>query len=87
MQPRNLAARAGRWSAAHRKTAVIGWILFVVLATVIGGKVGQQNLESSKMGNGESKRHDIIVDNANYPDEIGERVLIQGKGDDQGRQS
>src|SRR5215203_271897 len=80
MQPRNLAARAGRWSATHRKTAVIGWILFVVLATVIGGKVGQQNLESSKMGNGESKRHDIIVDNANYPDEIGERVLIQGKG-------
>jgi uncharacterized membrane protein YdfJ with MMPL/SSD domain len=80
MQPRNLAARAGRWSATHRKTAVIGWILFVVLATMIGGKVGQQNLESSKMGNGESKRHDTIVDNANYPDEIAERVLIQGKG-------
>src|SRR5215203_4466703 len=80
MQPRNLAARAGRWSATHRKTAVLGWILFVVLATMIGGKVGQQNLESSKMGNGESKRHDTIVDNANYPDEIGERVLIQGKG-------
>ena len=81
MQPRNLAARAGRWSATHRKTAIIGWILFVVLATMIGGKVGQQNLESSKMGNGESKRHDIIVDNANFPDEIGERVLIQGKGE------
>jgi uncharacterized membrane protein YdfJ with MMPL/SSD domain len=80
MQPRNLAARAGRWSATHRKTAVIGWILFVVLATVIGGKVGQQNLESSKMGNGESKRHDIIVDNAGFPDEVAERVLIQGKG-------
>src|SRR5215213_3920780 len=80
MQPRNLAARAGRWSATHRKTAILGWILFVVLATVIGGKVGQQNLESSKMGNGESKRHDTIVDAAGYPDEIGERVLIQGKG-------
>ena len=80
MQPRNLAARAGRWSATHRKTAILGWILFVVLATLIGGKVGQQNLESSQMGNGESKRHDVIVDNANFPDEIGERVLIQGKG-------
>jgi uncharacterized membrane protein YdfJ with MMPL/SSD domain len=80
MQPRNLAARAGRWSATHRKTAVLGWILFVILATFIGGKVGQQDLESSKMGNGESKRHDTIVDAANYPDEIGERVLIQGKG-------
>jgi RND superfamily putative drug exporter len=80
MQPRNLAARAGRWSATHRKTAVLGWILFVVLATVIGGKVGQQNLESSAMGNGESKRGNIIIDKAGFPETIGERVLIQGTG-------
>jgi uncharacterized membrane protein YdfJ with MMPL/SSD domain len=80
MQPRNLAARAGRWSATHRKTAIIGWILFVVLATLIGGKVGQKNLESSAMGNGESKRGDMIVDAAGFPETIGERVLIQGKG-------
>ena len=80
MQPRNLAARAGRWSATHRKTAIIGWILFVVLATVIGGKVGQKNLEPSAMGNGESKRGDMIVDAAGFPDTVGERVLIQGKG-------
>jgi uncharacterized membrane protein YdfJ with MMPL/SSD domain len=80
MQPRNLAARAGRWSATHRKTAIIGWILFVVLATLIGGKVGQKNLEPSAMGNGESKRGDMIVDKAGFPETIGERVLIQGKG-------
>jgi len=80
MQSRNIAARAGRWSAQHRKAAVIGWLLFVALATVIGGKVGQQNLESSKMGNGESKRHDMIVGAAGFPKDIGERVLIQGKG-------
>ena len=80
MQPRNLAARAGRWSATHRKTAVIGWILFVVLATLIGGKVGQQNLEQSASGNGESKRGSMIVDDAGFPETIGERVLIQGKG-------
>jgi uncharacterized membrane protein YdfJ with MMPL/SSD domain len=80
MQPRNLAARAGRWSATHRKTAVIGWILFVVLATVVGGKVGQKNLEPSAMGNGESKRGDMIVADADFPETIGERVLIQGKG-------
>ena len=80
MQPRNFAARAGRWSAQHRKTAILGWLVFVVLATVMGGSIGQQNLESSQMGNGESKRHDVIVDSAGYPDEISERVLIQGKG-------
>ena len=37
MQPRNLAARAGRWSATHRKTAIIGWIVCVVLACVTLG--------------------------------------------------
>jgi uncharacterized membrane protein YdfJ with MMPL/SSD domain len=80
MQPRTLAARAGRWSATHRKTAIAGWILFVVLATVIGGKVGQKNLEPSAMGNGESKRGEMIVADAGFPDTVGERVLIQGKG-------
>jgi uncharacterized membrane protein YdfJ with MMPL/SSD domain len=78
-QPRNLAARAGRWSATHRKSAIFGWLLFVVLATVIGGSVGQKNLEASAMGNGESKRGELIVDKANYPDQIGEQVLVQGK--------
>ncbi|HEY6696218.1 MAG TPA: MMPL family transporter [Solirubrobacteraceae bacterium] len=80
MQPKNLAARAGRWSATHRKTAVIGWIVFVVLATLIGGKVGQQNLKDSASGNGDSKRGAMIVDDAGFPQQAGERVLIQGKG-------
>jgi uncharacterized membrane protein YdfJ with MMPL/SSD domain len=80
LQPKNLAARAGRWSAAHRKTAILGWILFVVLATVIGGKIGQNQLKDSASGNGDSKRGAMIVDDAGFPEEIGERVLIQGKG-------
>src|SRR6188472_3187581 len=80
MQPKNLAARAGRWSAAHRKTAILGWILFVVLATVIGGKIGQNQLKDSASGNGDSKRGAMIVDDAGFPDEVGERVLIQGQG-------
>jgi uncharacterized membrane protein YdfJ with MMPL/SSD domain len=80
LQPKNLAARAGRWSAAHRKTAIIGWIAFVVLATLLGGNVGQKTLKESASGNGDSKRGAVIVDAAGYPQQIGERVLIQGKG-------
>ena len=87
MQPRNLAARAGRWSATHRKTAILGWILFVVLATVIGGKVGQQNLEPSAMGNGESKRGDMIVDDAGFPDDDRRARAHPGQGLDQVRRS
>ena len=80
MQSRNLAARAGRWSAQHRKTAILGWILFVVLATVVGGKVGLNDIDESAQGNGESKRGDVIVEAAGFPDQAGEQVLVQGKG-------
>jgi uncharacterized membrane protein YdfJ with MMPL/SSD domain len=80
MQPRNLAARAGRWSATHRKTAIIGWMVFVVLATLVGGKVGQKTLEPSASGNGDSKHGAVIVDKAGFSSSVGERVLIQGKG-------
>jgi uncharacterized membrane protein YdfJ with MMPL/SSD domain len=80
MNPRNLAARAGRWSAQHRKTAVIGWLLFVVIATFAGQSVGQKELQSADMGNGESKRSMQIMDAADFPETVGEQVLIQGKG-------
>ena len=80
MQSRNLAASAGRWSAQHRKTAILGWIVFVVLATVLGGKVGQNTIDESAAGNGESKRGDMIVAAAGFPEQAGEQVLIQGTG-------
>ena len=35
-QSRNLSARMGRWSASHWKTAVFGWLAFVVASVVIG---------------------------------------------------
>src|SRR3954453_16208444 len=80
MQSRNLAARAGRWSGQHRKAAILRWIAFVVLAPVLGGKVGQKTIDDSASGNGESKRGDMIVDAAGFPDQAGEQVLGQGKG-------
>jgi RND superfamily putative drug exporter len=84
MPPRNqnLAARAGRWSAQHRKTAVIGWILFVVLAVVVGGKVGQNDLDDSAVGSGESRRGDMLIEAAGFPEQSGEQVLVQGENTD-----
>ena len=78
MQSRNLAARVGRWSAQHRKAAIVGWVLFVVLAVVVGGKIGQNDLDESAAGSGESKRGDMIVKAAGFPDRAGEQVLVQG---------
>jgi uncharacterized membrane protein YdfJ with MMPL/SSD domain len=77
VQPsKSLAARAGRWSAAHRKTAILGWIAFVVAAYMLGGAIGTNTLTDEQTGVGESGRADRIVANA-YPDRVDEMVLIQ----------
>jgi uncharacterized membrane protein YdfJ with MMPL/SSD domain len=80
MHSQNFAARIGRWSTQHRKAAVFGWILFVVLAVVAGGKIGQNDLDKSASGSGESRRGDMIVEAAGFPKRAGEQVLIQGTG-------
>jgi uncharacterized membrane protein YdfJ with MMPL/SSD domain len=76
---RNVAAGVGRWSAHHRRKAIIGWLAFVVAAFVIGGAVGQRHLTKVEMGNGQSAQGLSAYDNA-FPKQAGEQVLVQGKG-------
>src|SRR3954452_20490626 len=69
------AARAGRWSAQHRKTAIWGWIAFVVVAFVIGGAVGVKK-PTDYIGPGDSGRADrLALDH--FPEDQSESVLIQ----------
>ena len=79
MHSQSFAARAGRWSAQHRKKAILGWFAFVILATVLGGMAGKKTLADEDIGNGESKRGDQIVEAAGFPDQTGETVLVQGQ--------
>ena len=51
---RNLAARMGRWSASHKKTAIFGWLAFIAVAFMIGNAVGTKQLDPNKTGTGES---------------------------------
>ncbi len=71
----------GRWSANHWKTAVFGWLAFVIAAFFIGNAVGTKYLETSDTNVGEARQADKIVQ-AGFPetdDEMGEIVLIQSK--------
>ncbi len=72
----NLAARAGRWSASHWKTATFGWIAFVLVAVAIGSIVGTKPLGDSEGVPGESGRMEKILDE-NFQRPAGETVLIQ----------
>ncbi len=76
--PTNIAGRMGRWSAGHWKTAVFGWLAFVVLAVMLGTVVGTKAADGNAGGAGESKRADQILD-AGFKQPAGETVLIQSE--------
>src|SRR4051794_24498538 len=79
-QPKGVAARAAHWSARHRKTAIFGWLAFVIVAFMLGGAIGTKTIADEDMGNGSSKVADQRIAKANFPDTADEQVLIQGNG-------
>src|SRR4249919_456893 len=74
----NLAARMGRWSAAHWKTATFGWLAFVLVAFALGGMVGTTQVDQNAPGPGESGRTQKILDEG-FKQPVGENVLIQSR--------
>jgi uncharacterized membrane protein YdfJ with MMPL/SSD domain len=77
----NIAARMGRWSASHWKTAVFGWLLLVVAALAIGRVVGTERLDDQDANVGQAHRGDQILKDAGFAqtDPNTEIVLIQSK--------
>src|SRR3712207_1746534 len=74
---KNFAARMGRWSANHRKTAIFGWLAFVLAAFVIGSMVGTKRLDSDEVAAGPSGRAQAIIDRGDFPEAADESVLVQ----------
>ena len=71
----NLAARVGRWSARHWKTAVFGWLGFVLAAFAFGNVVGTNSLSVNEPGPGESGRVQQIL-NDEFEQPAKELVLV-----------
>ncbi|HWK28724.1 MAG TPA: MMPL family transporter [Solirubrobacter sp.] len=78
MPKKNLAARAGYWSAKHRKLAIGGWLAFVVVAFVLGGAIGTKTLADEDSGNGSSRVADTAISHAGFPKKADEQVMVQG---------
>ncbi|MDX2647476.1 MMPL family transporter [Streptomyces sp. PA03-1a] len=71
----------GGWSARHRWTAVGSWLLFVVLALVIGSMAGRVDLTDREEVPGEFGQAVAILDDAGLNDgPAGEMVLVQAAG-------
>jgi RND superfamily putative drug exporter len=70
----------GRWSAGHRKTAIFGWLAFVVVAFVVGAAVGTKTVDDADMNVGEARKGDHIIRDGGFSlDEQNEFVLVQSK--------
>ena len=76
----NIAARAGRWSAAHWKTATFAWIAFVAAAVALGSVAGTKQLTDAEGSQGETARAQRILAGAGFDNSAGEQVLVQSKG-------
>jgi uncharacterized membrane protein YdfJ with MMPL/SSD domain len=76
---RNIAARVGRWSAQHRKTAILGWLAFVIVAFAIGNGIGTKQLGDSQTSRtGESGRADAVL-RTTFKRNYSEQVLVQAR--------
>src|SRR6266498_3748473 len=72
----NLAARMGRWSASHKKTAIFGWFAFIAVAFMIGNAVGTKQLDPNKTGTGESGHVDSVLRDEFKQAQV-DQILIQ----------
>src|SRR5436190_2310539 len=79
-RPRGVAARMGRWSARHRALAIIGWLVFVLIANNIGGNLSAKKLTTSEMHDGESAAATRVLERAGFERPAAEQVLIQVPG-------
>jgi len=79
MERLNLAGRAGRWSAAHWKTALIAWLALVAVAVVAGGAVGTKKQTDADAATGETARAMAILQDAGFKEPASEGILVQSK--------
>ena len=76
--PSGVAARAARWSSEHRKLAIWGWIVFVVIAVMVGNAVGKDEIHGADAFTGEAgDAEQVLYDAGMRPND--EVVIVQSE--------
>lgn len=78
MPYRNLAERAGSWSARHWKTALFGWLIFVIAAIAAGSVAGTKS-QADPGFTGETAKAQKVIRQAGFVTAVQESVLVQSK--------
>jgi putative drug exporter of the RND superfamily len=72
-----IVERVAGWSARHRKTAVFGWLLLVVVAVAVGHQLGTSNVNSYDPG--QAGKAERVLDRPVVQQPAAESVLVQGR--------
>jgi len=72
-----MVERVAGWSARHKKTAVFGWLLLVIMAVAIGQRLGTDNVSNYDPGQAGQAERVLNRPVVQQPDR--ESVLIQGR--------
>ena len=72
----NIAATLGGWSVRHRKAAILGWLIFVIVVAVLGSAAGQSSLQDYQQLAGGSGQAEKILAQAKIGDPAVELVLV-----------
>ena len=73
----NFTSRVAGWSAAHRKGVTRGWLVFVLVALVVGGSAGLATLTTAEQENGQTRLADQTMAQQFPRERAGEQILIQ----------
>jgi uncharacterized membrane protein YdfJ with MMPL/SSD domain len=79
IKPGGIAARAGHWSARHKKTAILGWLAAMIIALVAGNMAGTKEPTDADRYDGESRAAAKLVEDAGFSEAAGEMVLVQSR--------
>src|SRR3954454_3380854 len=77
MGSRNLAARAGRWSAKNWKTAIALWVAFVAVSVGLGTTLGTHTLTASEQATGEAAQAEQLLGSAGFDTPAAESVIVR----------
>jgi len=77
MESTNFTSRAARWSAAHRRSIVLGWLAFVIVVFALGSATGMVQLTQVETENGQSRLADQTQAQQFPRERAGEEIVIE----------
>jgi len=75
----SFTSRAARWSSAHRRSVVLGWLLFVIIAFALGSAAGMVQLTQVETENGRSRLADQTQAQQFPRERAGEEIVIESR--------